>query len=218
MKTTFPRLACAALFLAVSASAADQPVAVVDMERLVRLHPNTASDKKLLEQTLKDFTEQKDALQRDAEATRKAYEAAVKEAQNPALSDKARQRQEEDAQRKREAALKAERDYAETVRSLQRQLAEQELRMLRRTRDAIAESVAAVARERRLSLVLELPGRKLGNASGVAYSEPSLDITAAVMQRLGIQPGAMPEDDDEPAAARSATNARPAAASGGARP
>lgn len=203
-------VALLAVLAASSLAAADLKLAVVDMEQLVQRHPNTTSDKKLLEQTLQEYSEQKETLQSLADSARKAYEGAAKEAQNPALSDKAKQRQEEDAQRKREVAVRAEREYSETVRNLQRQLTDQEMRMLKRTYAEIQGVIAAHAREHGLDLVMELPGRKLGNPSGVVYSHESLNITAAILKRMGIAPEApMAADEDE--AAAPAADAKPAA-------
>ena len=54
----------AVLALSVTATAyAQQKIAVVDLEKLIRLHPNTAEDKKTLEGTIKDFNKQKEQLQ-----------------------------------------------------------------------------------------------------------------------------------------------------------
>lgn len=171
-----------------AAFAAELKVGVIDIEELVRLHPNTAGDKKLLEQTLKDYGERRERLQTQAEDARKAFEAAVKEAQNPALGEKARQRLEEEAMKKRETAVSTDREYTETVRRLQRDLTDQEVRMLKRTTAEIEQVVGAYSREQGLQLVLQLPGRKLGASSGVVFAEPGLDITAAIMQRMGIKP------------------------------
>ena len=56
MRNTSISILAAVLALAVSATANAQPtIAVVDLEKLIRLHPNTADDKKLLEATLELF-------------------------------------------------------------------------------------------------------------------------------------------------------------------
>jgi Skp family chaperone for outer membrane proteins len=135
-------MSLASVCLASAALAQSSGIAVIDLETLVRLHPNTASDKKLLEQTLKEFTGEKDA----------------------------------------------EREYNETVRSLQRQLTEQEMRMLKRTTAEIEEAVAGYAKAKQLQLVLQLPGEKLGAVSGVIYAAPPLNITTNIMKLMGINP------------------------------
>lgn len=176
--------------LASMAPAAEPSIAVVDMEELVRLHPNTASDKKLLERTLKEFNAEKESLKSRAEEARKAFESAVKAAQDPALADAARKGKEGEAMRCRETAIAAEREFNEKMRQMQNQLTEQEVRMLKRTSEEIDEVVSAYAKEKSLQLVLQLPGRKMATASSVLYAVPSLDITPAIMKRMGIKPDA----------------------------
>lgn len=199
---TWMMLGLASVCLAGVSLAQTPSTAVVDLEELVRLHPNTASDKKLLEQTLKEFTGQKEQLQARVESTRKDFETAVREVQNPALSEKAKKKAEEDALAKRTTALDAEREFTETVRSLQRQLTEQEMRMLKRTTAEIEEAVAAYAKTKNLQLVLQLPGEKLGAMSGVIYAAPSLNITTNIMKLMGFRPAPAeeaPAKDEKPA-------------------
>ena len=202
---TLPVLAAVlALSLSLTASA-QQKIAVVDLEKLIRLHPNTAEDKKQLEATLKDYNKQKEQLQSVAASTRKAFEAAVREATNPALSEAAKQKAEAAALEKRQAALEADRNAAEEIRKLQRDLNAQELKMLKRTSDEIERAVAAYAKGNGIDLVLQLPS-KLSPGTGVVYSKPEMDITAAIMKLLDI-PDEEPEEEeaekqaDAPAAA-----------------
>ncbi len=185
----------AVLTLAAAARAGESPVAVIDLEKLIRCHPNTKADKKLLEQTLKEYGAEKEQARKRAEECRKEFEEARKAALNPALSENARRKLEEEADAKLAAAREAEREYGETVRVLQRQLTDQEMRMLTRTKNEIEEAVAAHAKETGLALVLHLPARKLGAASGVIYASPAIDITEAIMRRMKIEPEA-----DAPAA------------------
>ena len=208
-----PFLAAAlALSLSLTASA-QQKIAVVDLEKLIRLHPNTAEDKKQLEATLKDYNKQKEQLQSVAASTRKAFEAAVREATNPALSEAAKQKAEAAALEKRQAALEADRNAAEEIRKLQRDLNAQELKMLKRTSDEIERAVAAYAKGNGIDLVLQLPS-KLSPGTGVVYSKPEMDITAAIMELMGIPDEEPEEEEDEkqsdaPAAADAKEEAKP---------
>ena len=184
----------AVLALSFTATAyAQQKIAVVDLEKLIRLHPNTAEDKKTLEATLKDFNKQKEQLQSLAASTRKAFEEAAREATNPALSESARKKAETVAMDKRQAALEAARGAEEKIRELQRELNKQEMKMLKRTSDIIERAIAAYARGNGFDLVLQLPSR-LSAGTGVIYSKPEMDITADVMKLLGIEE---PEEDDD---------------------
>ena len=190
----------AVLALSVTATAyAQQKIAVVDLEKLIRLHPNTAEDKKTLEATLKDFNKQKEQLQALAASTRKAFEEAAREATNPALSESARKKAETVALDKRQAALEAARGAEEKIRELQRELNKQEMKMLRRTSDIIERAIAAYAKGNGFDLVLQLPSR-LSAGTGVIYSKPEMDITVDVMKLLGIEEPADEEGEDAPEA------------------
>ena len=183
----------AVLALSVTATAyAQQKIAVVDLEKLIRLHPNTAEDKKTLEATLKDFNKQKEQLQALAASTRKAFEEAAREATNPALSESARKKAETVAIDKRQAALEAARGAEDKIRELQRELNKQEMKMLKRTSDIIERAIAAYARGNGIDLVLQLPSR-LSAGTGVIYSKPEMDITVEIMKLLGIEE---PEEED----------------------
>lgn len=203
----------AALALALAPAAqAQQKIAVVDFEKLVRLHPNTAADKRQLEATLKEYNAQKEQLQNVATSTRKAFEEAAREASNPALSDTARQKAEATALEKRQAAIEADRNASEKVRALQRDLNEQEMRMLRRTSGAIDAAVAEYAKANGIDIVLQLPSR-LGAGSGVIYHDEKTDITAQIMDKLGIKE---PEDDEEDEGDEADAEAKPATTAEGA--
>ena len=209
-------------FLALSvtgAAYAQQKIAVVDLEKLIRLHPNTAEDKKTLEGTLKDFNKQKEQLQALAASTRKAYEAAVREATNPALSEAARKKAEATAMDKRQAALEADRGASEKIRELQRELNAQELKMLRRTSDIIERAIAAYARGNGIDVVLQLPSR-LSAGTGVIYSKPEMDITGEIMKLLDIEEPADEAEETAPAEVESpkAEVASPEATSEAAKP
>lgn len=187
MRKTAMLAALAAAALVSTAAIAETKIATIDLEKIVRLHPNTASDKKLLEKTLQDYTQESDALEAAAIAARKDLEAAVTDARNPALGEKAKKAAEEKARVKFEAAKEAEQAAVEKKRSLQRSLNEQEIRMLKRTVDEIEVVIGKYAREKGLSAVLPTTGAKLGIAPAVFWAEESLDITAEIMKIMKIE-------------------------------
>ena len=184
----FPALFALCVLVSTAVRAADLKIGVVDMEKLVRCHPNTESDRKLLEETAKDFAAQRDALRTRFEDAAKAFEATARQAQDGALSEKARQRAADEARSRREEAMAAEREYAEKTRDLQKQLSDQQARMLKRTYTEIQQAVAAFAKENGYTLVAEAPtGEKAGSPASIVYFDESFDITQAIMDRLGLQ-------------------------------
>ena len=176
-----------------TARAQSVTVAVVDLEELVRLHPNTVSDKKLLEQTLKEYKAEGDDLQQKLEKLQDEFEKARREAADPVLSDKARGVAEEQTLKKREALVMAERQARETMQMRQKQLSEQELRMLKRTTGEIREAVEKYAAANRILLVLP--------ATAVISRDKALDITDPIMKKLNI---VRPTTNDAPAAIKDA--------------
>jgi Skp family chaperone for outer membrane proteins len=210
-------IGCLTLCAAALLRAQSVSVAVVDLEELIRLHPNTARDKKVLEQTLKDYKAEGEDLQRRIEALQEDFEKARKEAQDPALSDKARRVAEESAARKGEELSAASRQARDKMQLRQQMLSEQQMRMVRTTTEDIREAVGKYAAERKVLLVLP--------QAAVLYQDKALDITDAVMKRMNIQrppPGAETgaEGGDtpaaRPAAARPAPAPKPAASEAGA--
>ena len=155
-----------------------QNMAIVDMEELVRLHPDTASDKKLFDQTLKDFRAENDELRQKLEGIQEDFEKIRKEAQDPALSDKARKTAEERAAKARDALIAADRTAREKVQSRQEQLSDMQNRMLKKTVSEIREVIGKYAQEHKLHVVL--------SGSQVVFSDKSLDITSAILKQMNI--------------------------------
>lgn len=192
-------IAALAAIIAVSPAAAEQKIAVLDLEKIVLLHPNTAHDKELLSASVKEMSAQREALAGSVKKARDDFEAAAKEADNPALSEKARTAKIEEAAAKREAAIDALQAADKKMRELQKQLSEQELRMLKVTTDEIRKVVETYAKANGISLILQLPSDRIGSGSGVLYSDGSMDITKAIMDKMGIKDAPV-----EPAATPSA--------------
>ena len=218
MKRISVLVACVCLCAVAVARA--QSVALVDMEELVRLHPDTASDKKLFDQTLKDFRAENDELKQKLEGMQEDFEKIRKEAQDPALSDKARKAAEERASKAQDALMVAGRTWREKMQARQEQLSDMQTRMLKKTVNEIREVIRKYAEEKKLQVVL--------SESQAVYSDKTLDITDAILKLMNIVP--TPKDADvvpvakpsvsTPSSAASAstpagaapTGARPAAA------
>lgn len=174
-------------------SCAVAQVAVVDFERVVKLHPNTAGDRKAIEAVYNSLKAEGDAKADKVAKAVQAFENAAKEVQSPVLSETARNKAEEEAKRKYELA-KMESDELKQLEDLHRmQLNERERKLLSRTTDAIREVVKKIAAERQIKIVLP--------TAPVLYHDESLDITADVLKALGVDPAATVPDEDDPAAA-----------------
>ena len=197
-KTTAMAAAVAAAMLATSASA-EFKMATLDIEKIVDLHPDTAHNREILKDTLKDYQGEMSKLEDSVAAARKAASAAIEESRNPALGEKARKRAEEEAAKSVEIARTAERDFLEKRQDLQRSLNEQELRLLRITVRQVETEVAKYAKANGISIVLPITGSRLGIAPAAVWADDALDITAAIMSIMGIEepPAKDEESKDE---------------------
>ncbi|MEI8243913.1 MAG: OmpH family outer membrane protein, partial [bacterium] len=176
MKQISVFVACVCLCAAAAVQA--QSVAVVDMEELIKQHPSTASDKKLLDQTLKDFRAESDELRQKLEALQEDFEKLRKETQDPALSERARRTAEERATKARDALLAADRTAREKTQSRQEQLSDMQTRMLKKTIGELRESVAKYAEDRKIQIVLP--------AGQTVFNDKTLDITDGVLRQMNV--------------------------------
>ena len=92
---------------------------------------------------------------------------------------KARKVAEEAAGKKGGELSAANRQARDRMQTLQQQLSEQQVRMVKRTTSEIRSAVDKYATEHKILLVLP--------ASAVLYQEKTLDITDAILKRMNIQ-------------------------------
>ncbi len=184
MKKGIPGFLVGAAWLAATAAAMAANVGVVDMERLIKIHPRTASDRQALEQYVEDFeTEHEERL----EVLRKmseTFEELRKAAEDIGLSETVLQEKRRLAQMKFDEMRRAERDLREMATLRQRELTGQELRMRQRVVADIRQIVESVAAERTMTLVLDSTGPGAAGYSPVLHFEKTMDITEAVIGQL----------------------------------
>lgn len=173
--------------LALLGRAQNVSVAVVDLEELIRLHPNTASDKKLFEETIKDYRAEGQEMQRKLESLQEDFEKARKEMQDSSLSEKARKAAEEQAIKARDALAQADRTIREKMQSRQQQLDEMNMRMTRKTVGEIRAAVEKYAAEKKIQLVLPASTGQVMSASQILYHDRAIDITDAILKQMNIQ-------------------------------
>lgn len=168
------------MVLAAVAVMAQEKTAVVNMVDLVRFHPSRERDRKLMQDTEKEFQAKLDKQRDRFEQLRDDYEKAVKEARNPALNEKARVDAEDKAMRHRDVLAEADRDLRQEMQKLQRELGELDSRLLRQVTGDIREVLTKFAQEAKYSIVLD--------GTTMAFYDPKLDVTDAVLKRMGVDP------------------------------
>ncbi len=171
-------------FLVMACGVARAAVGVVDMERLIRLHPRTSSDRAILEKYVEDFEAEREERVASLQDLSEAFEELRRSSEDIGLSEKAAQDARRLAQSKFEEMRRTERDLREMAALRQRELTSQELRMRTRVVSDIRQIVARIAEERKLTLVLDSTGPGAGGYSPVIFAEKTMDITEGVIAQL----------------------------------
>ena len=169
-----------AVLLAAAAVMAEDKVAVVNMMDLVRFHPNRERDRKLMQDTEKEYQAKLDKQRDRFEQLRDDYEKSVKESRNPALNEKARAEAEDKAVKSRDVVAEADRDLRQEMQKLQRDLSDLDTRLLRQVTNDIRDIITKYAQESKYAMVLD--------STTMAYSDPKLDVTDDVLKRMGVDP------------------------------
>jgi len=169
-----------AAVLAATMVMAQEKTAVVNMVDLVRFHPSRERDRKLMQDTEKEFQSKLDKQRDRFEQLRDDYEKAVKEARNPALNEKARAEAEDKAMKHRDVLAEADRDLRQEMQKLQRELGDLDTRLLRQVTGDIREVLSKFAQEGKYSIVLD--------GTTMAYFDPKLEVTDEVLRRMGVDP------------------------------
>lgn len=177
MKQMMVMLAAA---LAATVMMAQEKTAVVNMVDLVRFHPSRERDRKLMQDTEKEFQAKLDKQRDRFEELREEYEKAVKEARNPALNEKAKAEAEDKAMKHRDVLAEADRDLRQEMQKLQRELGDLDARLLRQVTGDIREVLTKYAQETNVSVMLD--------GTTIAYFDPKLDVTDEVLKRMGVDP------------------------------
>jgi Skp family chaperone for outer membrane proteins len=171
--------------MAVAATAAtvmmaQEKTAVVNMVDLVRFHPRRESDRKLMQDTEKEYQEKLDKKRDRFEELRSEYEKIVKEARNPALNEKAKAEAEDKAVKYRDVIVDAERELSQEVQKLRRELGDLDTRLLRVVTGEIRDLLTKYAHEAKISIILD--------GTTIAYFDAKLDVTDDVLRRMGVDP------------------------------
>lgn len=186
-----------AAILAVTGIMAQEKVVVVNMVDLVRFHPNRERDRKLMQDTEKEYQAKLDKQRDRFDELREDYEKAVKEARNPALNEKARSEAEDKAMKRRDVVADADRDLRQEMQKYQRELGELDTRLLRQVTGDIRDILTKYAQEKKYSMVLD--------GTTMAYFDPSLDVTDDVLKLLGVDPKVRKEAKEKEKSEKAAT-------------
>ena len=167
-----------------TAAANASRIGVVEMERIIRAHPRTESDRTILEQYVADYDEERDEQLARMRALSDEFDKLRAEASDPALSDRAREQLQEQARTKFEELRRKEQSIRETAATRQRELTSQELRMRNRVVADIKRVVTAVATEKGIDFVFAADDVAATAFPVILHYPESADITDAVIAKI----------------------------------
>jgi len=159
-------------------------IVVVHLERLFNEYYKTKRADAQLRTQAEEFNKERQKLIAEAEAVQKEFTTLRDEAQNPALTEEARNPKREQA----EAKLLAIREQETKIKSLEqlrsKQLDDQSRRMRRGLVGEIREAVQSYAKAQAYEMVVDLSGNSMNGVEMVLYADTRLDITNAVLEQI----------------------------------
>ena len=171
---------------------ADMKIGTINMVDLVKLHPSYETNKALLKSTDKDYKEKLDKRQEDIKAIADEGKKAQEDLSNPMLSAAAKasaQKNLESVQRKYVAARQ---DMEADIRRYQSELSDLESRLMKLQTEDIRAKISAYAKKNGYDMIID--------ATMLAYSKESFDVTDDVLREMGIDPAkrkALKDKDDK---------------------
>ena len=159
-------------------------IGVVNMERLVNLHPRAAQDRVILERYIQDFDEERDERLAALQKMSKEFEDLRQQAEDIGLTPDAARERRQQAAVKLEELRRSEAALRELAAQRQQELTNQEMRMRERVIRDVQRVLRTVAEEKELDLILDGGEDPAGGYGAVVFAREPYDITDEVLTRL----------------------------------
>jgi Skp family chaperone for outer membrane proteins len=183
------------LFLAAQACLGQEArVALVNMQRVIKASDEMKQAKAAIKAKVDELETQRDRLLEQLEALKKEVEETQRSAENKALSDDVREAKRELAREKFLRLQEMERDARKELADARQAIADREVEFLKEIVGQLRRVVKAYAEGEGYALVLDSSAVGIGGVDTVVYHADAMDITDAIMERIGVRP----EEDDAP--------------------
>jgi len=169
-----------------SACAGEAPkLAVVDMDGLIKAHPRYQTNRDIVRKQLEAAESDRDALVKELTKMKEEFIEARRLARDPAIGESVRTEREAKVKELGEALQKKEEAAQDTLLKRQRELSDQQLNMRKTMEELVRAIVREYAADEKLDLVLDKSAVGVSGSDTVVYNREALDITDAVMKRMG---------------------------------
>lgn len=159
-------------------------VATVDMGRVFQGYYKTGQAEKRIQNAVEQAQAQAEKMQTEGNKLVEEYRALLEEANNPALSAEARQQKQVDAELKAQTIQEKQQDAQQFQMNTQRALQQQQMNHRQLMIDEIRVVVAAIAKDKGYTLVLDGTKNLAQGVTSVVYADNSFDISDAVLAEL----------------------------------
>ncbi|MDA0991361.1 MAG: OmpH family outer membrane protein [Verrucomicrobia bacterium] len=183
-RTTVGLIALAIMLSAASTGwCKDERIAVVSLERVLKVHPETAPAEARLEEQRQEANAERKGMLAKHEELRAKLEAELMESENRALSEEGRRQKLTEVKRQHEAMQLFEQEIRETTARREREILDRGGRMRTRILAKIQRIISAYAEKEGIALILnaEAAGMGAGIGGPVIYHEADADVTDAII-------------------------------------
>jgi Skp family chaperone for outer membrane proteins len=164
--------------------AGEQKIAVADMNKLLRAHPETEKAESVLEGQIDEIEKERDALLQKLEKMRVEVEDIMKQSQNKALSEEKVEQLRNDAEQKYKELRKMDIDAKKELDNRRKDLAEQKMAMHKRIVGEISDVIKEYAQKQGYSFVVDSSGVGVSGMPSIIYWDEASDITKKIEEIL----------------------------------
>ena len=172
-------VACACAVAAALVASAEMKVGTVNLETLIKNHPNHESNRTLVKSTADDYRTKMEARQEQVKALMEEGKKIQSDYQNPMLSAAAKtdlQKKMEGLQRKLYAL---QQEMRADDQHYQEELADLQQRLFKIEKKDVEAKIAEFAKEQGYDLIVDV--------AACGFSKPDLDVTEDVLKKMGVE-------------------------------
>ena len=171
-------VACTCAVVAAVAMA-DIKLGTVNLETLIKNHPNHESNRTLVKSTADDYRKKMESRQEQAKALMEEGKKIQSDYQNPMLSAAAKT----DLQKKMDGLQRKLYSLQQEMRAddqhYQEELADLQQRLFKIEKKDVEEKITEFAKEQEYDLIVDV--------AACGFSKPDLDVTEDVLKKMGVE-------------------------------
>ena len=181
-----------AAFVASAAGAAELRVATVDLDKVFTAHPKTQAAEAELKKAEETIQDEMEKMLAEGRAMEETVSKLIDASRNPMLNEEARLRKRDEAEDKKTELQEFQVRVRRTQETKLKQMREQLMKTRQGIVDELTAAVADFARAEGYDLVLDRSGMTMNAVPMLVYSNPELDVTDTLIERLkaGAAPAA----------------------------